>query len=156
MSAAHAYAPVVERAPERSRRPDRRASVSVVRGQGADAQARQSASALVFAAKVAACVVVVLAILGFVRVTLSSATVATALETQELTSQIDVARSEGSKLEVQQSSLANPTRVRIVASSLGMAAPASTSVIDLSGDVVVTDEAGNRSLSGSAAALAQG
>lgn len=152
MSAAHAYAPVVERAPERSRR----AQVSVVRGQGADAQARQSASAVVFAAKVAACVIVVLAVLGFVRVTLSSATVATALETQKLTSQIDVARSEGSQLEVKQSSLANPTRIRIVASSLGMAAPASTSVIDLSGDVVVTDEAGNLSLSGSAAALIQG
>ena len=152
MSAAHAYAPVVERAPERPRR----AQVSVVRGQGADAQARQSASAVVFAAKVAACVIVVLAVLGFVRVTLSSATVATALETQHPSSQIDTARSEGSQLEVQQSSLANPTRIRIVASSLGMAAPSSTSVIDLSGDIVVTDEAGNLSLSGSAAALAQG
>ncbi|MCI2241734.1 cell division protein FtsL [Adlercreutzia faecimuris] len=152
MSAAPAYAPFVERAPERPRR----ASVSVVRGQGADARAREGASAIVIAARAIACVVVVLAILGFVRVTLSSATVATALETQKLSSQIDVARSEGSALEVRQSSLANPTRIRVVASSLGMAAPASTTAIDLSGDVVVTDEAGNLSLSGSAAAVAQG
>ena len=152
MSAAHAYAPAVERAPERAGR----ARVSVVRGQGADARAREGARSVVLVAKAAACVIVVLAVLGFVRVTLSSATVAAALETQELSSQIEVARSEGSKLEVRQSSLSNPTRIRIVASSLGRAAPASTTVIDLSGDVVVTDEAGNLSLSGSAAALAQG
>ncbi|MCI8469624.1 MAG: cell division protein FtsL [Eggerthellaceae bacterium] len=152
MSAAPAYAPLVERAPERSRRPE----VSVVRGQGADARARQSASSVVTVARAIACVVVVLALLGFVRVTLSSATVATALESQQISSQIDTARSEGSSLEVQQSSLANPTRIRIVASSLGMAAPAATATIDLSGDVVVTDGAGNLSLSGSAAVLAQG
>ena len=36
-----------------------------------------------------------------------------------------------------------------------MATPATTAFIDLSGDIVVTDEAGNLLLSGSAAAAAE-
>lgn len=103
----------------------------------------------------AAAVLIFLALLGFARISLESATVTTALETRELSSQIATARSDGNVLEVQQSSLSNPTRIKDAATLLGMSAPAYVTNIDLSGDIVVVDAAGALSLSGSAAVLAQ-
>lgn len=138
--------------PERQRTPD----ISVMPGRRQQAQSQPLPSSIIFLAKTIAVVLVVLALLGCVRITLSSATVTTALETRELSSQIDSARSEGNSLEVAQSSLSNPTRIKDAATQLGMSAPAYVATIDLSGDVVVIDAAGNLSLSGSAAVLAQG
>ncbi len=141
---------------ERYAQPERdpRRNISVVPGGAAEAQT--IAPAWIFLAKTAAVVLVFLALLGFARITISSATVTTALETRELSSQIDTARSAGNVLEVQQSSLSNPTRIKDAATLLGMSAPAYVANIDLSGDLVVVDAAGALSLSGSAAVLAQG
>ena len=72
---------------------------------------------------------------------------ATSVQSQQLESQISDARASGNNLEVQQSSLSNPTRVKAEASRLKMAAPESVGIIDLGTDVVATDEAGNLSLS---------
>ena len=141
--------------PERVRRDrrDPRTDVSVV--PGSKTQTRTLPSSVIFLAKTVAVVFVVFALLGCVRIALSSATVTTAIETRELSSQIESARSEGNKLEVAQSSLSNPTRIKDAAGVLGMYAPAYVANIDISGDVVVVDAAGNLSLSGSAAMLAQ-
>ncbi len=147
---AHAYAQ-----PDRARRDQRstRADINVVPGR--KAESRTLSSSVIFLAKTVAVVFVVLALLGCARIALSSATVTTALETRELNSQIDTVRSEGSKLEVAQSALSNPTRIKDAAGALGMYAPAYVANIDISGDVVVVDTAGRLSLSGSAAVLAQ-
>lgn len=142
--------------PDRTRRDRRdvRTDVHVVPGR--KAETRTLSSSVIFLAKTVAVVFVVLALLGCARIALSSATVTAALETRELNSQIDTARSEGSKLEVSQSALSNPTRIKDAAGALGMYAPAHVANIDISGDVVVVDAAGSLSLSGSAAVLAQG
>ncbi len=57
--------------------------------------------------------------------------------------QISDARTEGNDLEVAQSMLSNPTRIKVEATALGMGAAADVEKIDLSGDVVVTDDVGN-------------
>lgn len=145
-----------DRFDERELRRERRPEIGVIPGQSHQAQAEPLPSSLVFLAKVAAVVLAVVAVLACGRIALSSAAVTTALETRELSSQIETARSEGNALEVVQSSLSNPTRVKDAATLLGMSAPAYVANIDLSGDVVVTDAQGNLSLSGSAAVLTQG
>lgn len=142
--------------PARTQRKQRDVQRDVNVMPGGRTETRTVSPAALFAVKTFALVLVFLALLGCVRITLSSATVTTALETRELSSQIDTARSEGSKLEVAQSSLSNPTRVKDAATALGMYAPAYVANIDISGDVVVLDAAGSLSLSGSAAVLAQG
>ena len=96
---------------------------------------------------------VLFAVIGFARVAISAATVTTSIESQQLAGQINDARTEGSDLEVTQSMLSNPTRIKAEAAALGIGAAADVENIDLSGDVVVTDEAGNLSLSGSVAAV---
>lgn len=136
----------------RARRPE----IGVIPGEGRQVRSEPLPASAVSLAKAFAVVLAVVAVLGCVRISLSSATVMTALETRELSSQIETARSEGNALEVVQSSLSNPTRVKDAATLLGMSAPAYVANIDLSGDVVVTDEQGNLSLSGAAAVLAQG
>lgn len=150
MSAEPAYAYRPARAPERAPRP----AISVVRGRQRAASAGASPS-LVLAVKIAAVVLVALTCMAFARVALSAATVATSMESQELSSRIDEARSTGTSLEVSESVLANPTRVRQEAERLGMAAPAEVGTIALEPDVVVTDENGALSLSGSIDAAAQ-
>ena len=126
-----------ERAPERPERP----RVRVVPGQGTRTSTQTIPSTVVFMAKTLAVVLVVAALLCFARIAIGSATVATSVQSQQLESQISDARASGNNLEVQQSSLSNPTRVKAVA------APESVGIIDLGTDVVATDEAGNLSLS---------
>lgn len=89
------------------------------------------------------------------RVSLSSAAVATAMENQQISNQISSARTEGSSLEITQSKLAAPARVKETAASMGMASPNDVLMIDITGDVVKTDSNGDLSLSQSVAAAAQ-
>lgn len=117
--------------------------------------ARTGASPLLVGARIVAAVLVLVAALAVGRLALTSATVATAIENQDISNAIDTARTEGSTLEIAQSKLSTPTRIKETAAEMGMAAPSRTMMIDLSGDVVITDQAGNLSLSGSVAALAQ-
>lgn len=152
MSAQPAY-DYAERAYERERASSK-PNISVVPGGGRHAQSQTSSPSLTIVAVVVACVLVVMACLGVARVTLSAAAVSAAVESQELTSQIETARVEGSQLEVAQSALSNPTHIKEAAGAMGMAAASDTTVIDLSGDVVVTDDVGSLSLSGSMAAAA--
>lgn len=150
MSAAPAYSYYPERAPER----EPRTRISVMPGRGTRTQTPSLPSSAVFLAKAVAAVLVVIAVVGFVRIGLAAATVSTSVQSQHLSSQINDARSSGAALEVSQSLLSNPTRLKQEAKGLGMAAPAETGVIELSQDVVATDGSGALSLSKSMAIAA--
>ena len=150
MSAAPAYSYYPERAPEH----ERRARISVVPGRGTRTQPASLPSNVVFLAKAVAVVLVVVALVAFVRIGLMSATISTTMQSSQLTSQISDARSSGAALEVSQSALSNPTKVKQQAGKLDMAAPETTGVITLDKDVVATDESGALSLSKSVAIAA--
>lgn len=142
--AARAYArPYPERdyAPSSSAR----SRVRVVPGQGSRTAVETLPSAAVFLAGAVAVALVVFTLLGFARIALSSAAVTTALSSQEITSELATARSEGSVLEVRQSTLANPSNVKAAAAELGMSEPAETAAIMLEQDIVATDALGNLS-----------
>lgn len=131
--------------PEHSRRPD----VRVVPGS------RTSLSpSITTAAKLAAIVMVVIACVCFVRLSLSSATVATMMDSSTLQTQISQARSEGTSLEMQQTQLTSPTALKAAADEYGMSAPSSVSSINLGPDVVAEDADGNLSLSQTVANVA--
>lgn len=150
MGAAPAYSYYPERAPERSPRE----RISVVPGRGTRTQTPTLPSNVVFLAKAAAVVLLVVSLVGFARSGLMSATISTTMQSSQLTSQISDARSSGAALEVSQSTLSNPTKVKQQAGKLGMAAPETTGVITLDKDVVATDESGALSLSKSVAIAA--
>lgn len=153
MSALPAY-DYAERAYEQRRAREQRPQISVVRGQGARTAERSLDPAVIAVAKIAVVAFILFAVIGIARVAISAVTVTTSIESQQLSGQISDARTEGNDLEVAQSMLSNPTRIKVEATALGMGAAADVEKIDLSGDVVVTDDVGNLSLSGSVAAAA--
>ncbi len=122
---------------------------------GGARQERAASSGAILFAKLLIAFIVAFAAIGCVRITLSSATVATAMEARQIDSQISDAREVGSELEVVQASLANPTRVKRDAIAGGMRSPAKAAFIDISGDIVVRDDAGRLSLSGTMEAVAE-
>ena len=107
------------------------------------ASEKSSTPLLVTAAKMAAIVLVVVAVLAFARIALTSATVTTLIESDALSTQIQSARSTGVSV------LANSSAIRASAKKLGMAAPGYVGVIELTPDVVAVDANGDLSLSGS-------
>lgn len=145
MSAAPAYSYYPERAPER----DPRSRVRVVPGQRQQQNPAALPSNVVFLVKVLAAVVLFVSLISFVRIGISTATVAVAMESSALSTQIDEAQSAGSDLEVLQSTLSNPTTLKQKAEDLGMITSESSVIIQMDEDVVVTDDSGSLSLSGS-------
>ena len=117
----------------------------VVRG---GAKAQPSVNILVEIAKMAAIVLVVVAALCFARIALTNATVSTMIESDALSTQISEARSTGTSLEMEQSTLSNTAAINSAAKRLGMSAPYEVGTIVLSPDVVATDANGSLSLSG--------
>ena len=117
----------------------------VVRG-GASAQ--PNVNIIVEIAKMAAIVLVVVAALCFARIALTNATVSTMIESDALSAQISEARSTGTSLEMEQSTLSNTAAINSAAKRLGMTAPYEVGTIALSPDVVATDANGSLSLSG--------
>lgn len=132
--------------------PAEQRGIGVIPG-GAREERAASHGAILFA-RVLVALIVAFALIGCVRISLSSATVAAAMEASEIDDMISEARDVGSQLEVTQSSLANPTRVKRDAIAIGMRSPTSASFIDISGDIVVKDAEGRLSLSGSVEAAA--
>ena len=96
----------------------------------------------------AAIVLVVVAALCFARIALTNATVSTMIESDALSAQISEARSTGTSLEMEQSTLSNTAAINSAAKRLGMTAPYEVGTIALSPDVVATDANGSLSLSG--------
>lgn len=108
-------------------------------------------------ARIAIVLVVLFTLVGLVRVGFASAAVSSAIEYEQVTTDIDAARAAGSALEVQVANLSNPSYVRDYATQkLGMAAPEMVETITLGQDVVALDEAGQLSLSQSLAAASRG
>lgn len=142
MGAAPAYA---YPRPERVREPER-ARIRVFPGSAPRTTVQTASAAFFLVAKAVAVVLVLVTVVGFARIALNSATVTTSLATQEISSELSEARSYAATLEVQQSTLSNPSRIKEAATDLGMAAPLETATIVLPADVVVTDDAGNLSL----------
>ena len=107
------------------------------------------------AQKACAVICIVIALIAMARVAITSAAASCALETRSLQTSIETARAEGNELEVSQSVLANPSRIKAQATALGMAAPAPecSEQITLSPDIVATDGAGSLSLSESVARM---
>lgn len=126
-------------------------SISVVPGSRS---AAGSSASIAAAAKAIAVVLLLVAAVACIRVFFNAASVMTAIDNKELSSSIADARTEGKALEVSQSSLANPNRIKVMAASMGMAEPVSTDFVSLAGDVVVTDDAGTLLLSDSIEAAA--
>lgn len=143
-----------ERVPERA--PERSPRIRVVPGQRPNREVEELPSVVLLVAKIVAVFFVVFALLGFVRIGLASATVTTAVATEDVLEQIDYARSAGNELEVRESHLSNPTYLKAEAAKLSMTAPSETTVISLEPDVVVTDDSGNLSLVGSLKLASQG
>lgn len=131
-------------------------AISVVPGRGARPAPAGMPAAALAAAKLVAVVLVALALIAVARVAIASAATACALETKAIEQDIDEARAQGNDLEVSQSVLSNPARIKNKAESLGMAAPTAeyTDHIVLPEDVVSVDDEGRLSLSESAAAVA--
>ena len=137
-------------APRRASRPD----VRVVR---ASRQEPGVSASLVATLRFAAVALVLFAVVGCVSICLRSATVTTAMATEHLTEQVSAMQAYAASLEVEESSLANPSYMRSVAvSQLGMVPATQTSTLEVERDVVCYDQDGNLSLSGSLSASAQG
>lgn len=140
--AARAYSyPQRERAADVPERP----RVRAIPGGRRTAVETVSSTALL-AARVIAVALVLLALAGFARIAINTATVTMSMQTQEIDAELSSARSSAATLEVQQSTLSNPSRIRSEASDLGMGAVASTETISLSPDVVVTGDSGQLEL----------
>ena len=108
------------------------------------------------ALRVLVAMVLILMIAFVARIQLVNAAVAESITYDELAMDVNTARATGSALEVQASNLSNPAYVRdYAAKKLGMAAPTTVETIALGEDVVVVDEGGALSLSGSLAAVAR-
>lgn len=150
-SAARAYA---QQQPLESPRPDLR----VLPGKGRDYASNLGVSPFVMTCfKIAVVAILVLAAIGVARVWFTAATVSTLMDSENLTSQIDTARATGANLEVQQTVLANPTRIKAYATdNLGMVTTTAIEYMDMSDGAVATDSSGNLSLSGSLVALDDG
>lgn len=131
-------------------------SISVVPGAGAAPRPQGLPKAVLSLARLTAVVLVLVTVVCVVRVGLISAAASCALETREISKNIDEARSVGSELEVSMSVLSNPSRIKAQAEAMGMFAPTPefSEQITLPKDIVVTDVNGRLSLSGSLAAMA--
>lgn len=123
-----------------------RADVRAVR-TGGSARVNETTSLLITIAKLAAVVLVVVAALSLARVALTSAAVATMIESDSLSAQIEDARASGVSLEMQQSVLSSPTAIKQAVKRLGMIAPAEVGTIELDPDIVALNDQGELSLS---------
>ena len=136
--------------PDLAPRRTRRAALRVMPGSGkrVSKDDNNNALTLVTVAKLAAVLLIVLAVASCLRIALMSATVSTLIESDTLSSEISQARSTGTSLEMEQSVLTSPPALNAAAKKLHMTTPWESDVIDLGMDVVAVDAAGNLSLTG--------
>ncbi|MDO4503279.1 MAG: cell division protein FtsL [Coriobacteriia bacterium] len=132
---------------ERTRRPERRPDVRVVPGSRQRTQSRPLAGSSIKTAFVIGAALAVIAALCVARLFFAAGAASVSMETNQVSSNLDQARSVSSQLEVQTTSLANPERVKAEATKLGMVLPYDTATIVLPEDVVATTEDGSLSLS---------
>jgi cell division protein FtsL len=136
-------------------RPDARPDIRVFPGKGTDRDAHAALDpAIITCFKIALVAVLVIAAVGVCRVWLSASTVSHLIVSEQLSSQITSARAAGSDLEIQQSILANPSRIQSIATeTLGMTSASGSTYIDLASGVLAKDNSGDLSLAGSLAVI---
>ena len=110
------------------------------------AQSSVSSPMLVTLAKFAAALVVLIAILAFVRVAMTTATVSNGLASQEISANIDTELINKNALEVQDSALGNSGRIKQAAAEYALVNPGVITVLNLGQDVLAYDENNNVSL----------
>ena len=134
-------------------RPSYRPEINVIPGQG---PVKTISPAVTLVIRVIVAVFIIMLVAGGVRVYLDSTAVSTSMANDQLAMDLNTVRAQGSELEIQASNLSNPAYVRDYAKSkLGMAAPTTVETMSLGEDVVVVDESGALSLSGSLSAIAR-
>lgn len=129
-------------APARQRSP----RVSTTAGERTQQSPSFLPSSAGFLAGAIAVAMVVIALVCFARIYISSETVTTSMAVQKAEAAISQARSEGSVLEVQSSVLTSVAYVTERAAAIGMVDPLDEMAITLSPDVVVVNEDGSLSL----------
>ena len=125
----------------------------VIHGTGTSRDVEVAPRRLMTYALVAILVIVLMAAVSVTRIMLVNASQNECMAANELSAQIESTRKSANDLEVQQSYLSTDSHIRNAAVQLNMETPATTTSITLGADVVVTDAAGNLSLSGSLAAM---
>lgn len=142
MQPSAAFAGAAQQAP----REDARPSLSVVAGEGRQAD-QQVSPVFLTVIKVFCALAVLFCLVGVARVALASATATVLNGNAELSSSLDTGRSESSDLEVMHSVYSSPTRVRDLATDMfGM--------VDSDGTVTVDLSSGTATATGAAAAAA--
>lgn len=101
---------------------------------------------LVTVAKFAAALVILIAVLAFVRVAMTSATVSNGLASQNISNSIDAELINKNALEVQDSTLSNSARIKQAAAEYSLVNPGAITVINLTPDVLAYDANNNVSL----------
>ena len=135
---------------ERSRRDRRRDSgFEVVRGGNRGQNSSAAYDIAMRAAKIALVAIVAFALIGFGRITLSTAAVSEAVQAKEIEAELSEMRSEISTMQAERSSLSNPAKIKREAVALGMVSPEETKVIELERDIVSVSDDGSLSLTGS-------
>ena len=129
-------APVRQRAPR----------VSTTAGERTQQAPSFLPSSAGFLAGAIAVAMIVITLVCFARIFISSETVTTSMAVQKAEAAISQARSEGSALEVQSSVLTSVSYITERAKAIGMVDPVNEMAITLSPDVVVLNEDGSLSL----------
>lgn len=101
---------------------------------------------LLTCAKIAIVAVIVIAVAAFIRVGFTAATVSTGISSQNLSAQIQDELIQKNKLEVEDSTLGNSSKIRNEAAQYQLVTPATVESIDLGEDIVAYDKSGNVSL----------
>ena len=132
-----------------ARMPARNPRVEVLPGSRRPARKQSTASpSIITLGRSIAVILVVIAAVCCIRIALTSATVSTMIESDQLSAEIAEARSVGTGFEMEQSGLTSASVLRGAAKRMGMYTPYEVGAIALPADVVATDAQGNLSFSG--------
>ena len=126
--------------------PRLRDRVRVLPGKRERSSEKQS-SVVVILAKMAAVVLLAIALFACARIAINAATVSTLIDSETLSTEITRARSTGIGLEMEQSTLTSQPALNMAVKRFHMSTPEEVGTIVLSADVVATDADGALSLS---------
>ena len=133
-------------APDFAPQPSPRTRVRVVPGTREHGKEKQS-SVLVTIAKMAAVLIVAIALFACARIAINAATVSTMIDNDTVSTQISRARSTGVGLEMEQSLLTSQPALNTIVRRFHMSTPTEVETIVLAADVVAYNADGSLSLS---------
>lgn len=141
--------PFVEPKPKQDKKQEKISQLHVIKGtkqQKGPLQTAALSPMLLTFAKTAAAIVLFVALMAFVRVGLTSATVSAGLNSKEISNNIQNELVKKSALEVEDSALGNSSNIRQKASDFNLVAPGAIETLNLGQDVLAYDENKNVSL----------